>query len=79
MTQVRVPPSLSTFLTLARVLVVATVAATGLAIPPAAASTAAPVVPRDLPTVAAAQSSPDRTAPCRRWQNPNAYGHWHCR
>lgn len=79
MTQVRVPPSPSIFLTLARFLVAATVAATGLAIAPAAASTSAPIASRDLPTVTASQSSPDRTAPCRRWQNPNAYGHWHCR
>ncbi|WP_127915038.1 hypothetical protein [Prescottella agglutinans] len=32
------------------------------------------------PTVAATQQAgANYDAPCRRWQNPQAYGHWHCR
>ncbi|RDI35763.1 hypothetical protein DEU38_101243 [Rhodococcus sp. AG1013] len=64
---------------LANILAAAALAAIPLSIStaPAAAETA---YTADRPTaVAATQAGVDHTAPCRRWQNPQAYGHWHCR
>ena len=63
--------------TLTKILVATAVAAVPLGLPPATASTV--TAPTDHPSVTATQTNPDRAAPCRRWQNPNAYGHWHCR
>lgn len=70
-------PTATGWRTLARVLAAAAFVSVPLGIPTATADTV--TVAEDLPAVTAAQSGPDRTAPCRRWQNPNAYGHWHCR
>lgn len=79
MTQEQVSPATPGRRTVARVLVAAMFLIAPLGIPTATAAAEPVAAPGDHPVSAAAQSGPDRTAPCRRWQNPNAYGHWHCR
>ena len=64
---------------LANILVTATLAVTPLAITATAASADTRQFAGEQSATAATQAGADRTAPCRRWQNPNAYGHWHCR
>ncbi|WP_420880923.1 hypothetical protein [Rhodococcus sp. (in: high G+C Gram-positive bacteria)] len=80
MTQEHVSPATPGKRTLAKVLVAAVFPIATLGIPTATAAAEPVAAPSDHPVAtAAAQTGPDRTAPCRRWQNPNAYGHWHCR
>ena len=79
MTQEQIQASASGWRTLARALIAAVFVIAPLGMPTATASTYTVTTPGDVPAATAAQSGPDRTAPCRRWQNPNAYGHWHCR
>ncbi|MFC9517731.1 hypothetical protein ACFTSD_18560 [Nocardiaceae bacterium NPDC056970] len=79
MTQEQIQASASGWRTLARVLAATAFVSVPLGIPAATASTYTVSTPSEVTAATAAQSGPDRTAPCRRWQNPNAYGHWHCR
>ncbi|PTR30413.1 hypothetical protein C8K36_102261 [Rhodococcus sp. OK519] len=65
--------------TLARTLVAGALMAMPLGVPAAAAASEPAQTSGGPPAVTAASAGLDHAAACRRWQNPNAYGHWHCR
>lgn len=64
---------------LTKVLVTATFAALPLAVAAAPANADTVHAVTGPAATATQEAGANYDAPCRRWQNPQAYGHWHCR
>lgn len=64
---------------LAKVLATAMFATLPLAVTATPASTDTLHTAAGPAATATQQAGANYDAPCRRWQNPRAYGHWHCR